>query len=381
MKRLLYGLSACAVGLILAAPLGALGYSHDEGGFRWDYDVYEEDGGWTASIYQVYQLDENGKVKVDEYWDPVYDATTMVVPATLPAVGTNEYAVAEAVYDEDGTFLSNKYTTVYGPEVKSISAVVTYVDAGNEGNDKLTSVTIPETVEKVEGFADCTSLATVAIGPDTEFSHWSFAKTPWLKAQGEFVIRDGVLVAYQGNATEVVVPDGVKRIGDYAFYADSNAEMAKLARVVIPVGLEEIGIGAFEGCSALTSVNLPDSLRRIEDYAFEDCQSLAGVALPTGLRYLGDGAFYRCEALPTIAVPGNVKYVSDYAFYCCTGLTSVVLSEGLRSIGGQAFLGAGLAAIDIPASVEEIEGAAFAYCASLRSLIAWKTTLSGSARL
>ena len=151
MKRLLYGLSACAVGLILAAPLGALGYSHDEGGFRWCYDVYEEDGGWTASIYQVYQLDENGKVK-GEWWDPVFDATTMVVPATLPAVGTNEYAVAEAVYDEDGAFLSNKYTTVYGPEVKSISAVVTYVDACNEGNDKLTSVTIPETVEKVEGF-------------------------------------------------------------------------------------------------------------------------------------------------------------------------------------------------------------------------------------
>lgn len=347
MKRLLHGLVASAVGLMMAVPLGAFAYTYDEGGFRWYYNIDqdEEDGGWTASIYRVYQLDENGKEKRDEWGNPVSDATTMVVPATLPAVGTNEFARAEAVYDESGAFLSNKYVTVYGPEVKSVVAAVTYLYASQWGNDKLTSVTIPETVEYVGGFGGCENLATVIMGPETEFTCASFAETPWLKAQGEFVIRDDVLIAYQGSATSVVVPDGITEIGDSAFSAWYNDDMTNL-----------------------TSVTLPASLKRIDDYAFDGCRALTSIALPADLRYIGDGAFYKCEGLTSIAIPGKVKHLNGEAFYCCTGLVSVALSDGLESIGYGAFCGTGLAAIDIPASVEEIEDEAFADCARLATV-------------
>lgn len=351
MKWLLHGLVAFAVGLMIAVPLGAFAYTYDEGGFRWYYDVYEEDGGWTAGIYRVYQLDENGKEKRDEWGSPVSDATTMVVPATLPAVGTNEFARAEAVYDESGVFLSNKYVTVYGPEVKSVVATVTYLNAYQWGNDKLTSVTIPETVEEVYGFSGCTSLATVSMGPKTEFSHASFGGTPWLKAQGEFIVRDGVLVAYQGTATAVTVPDGVTAISESAFDTDYNPDMTNLTSVTLPAGLEEIGDYAFYFCGKLASVNLPDSLRRIGYCAFENCVALTSVAFPASLRYL-----------------------DEEAYYFCAGLTSVVFSEGLKSIQDQAFSYTGLTAIDIPASVKYIGSEAFYGCEKL-------ATVSGGAGL
>ena len=363
MKRLLYGLAAFAVGLMMAVPLGAFAYTYDEGGFRWEYYVSYDDeaAAWTASIEDVWQIDEKGNRKE-------WDATALVVPATLPAVGTNEFARAESVYDESGNFLSNKFVTVYGPDVKSVAATVVYVEVDQEYNEKLTSLTVPETVEEVYGFGRCTNLSTVVMGADTEFTHESFAATPWLKAQGEFVVRGDVLVAYQGAATSVTVPDGIVEIGDCAFDAWCNNDMTNLTSVTLPVGLEEIDNEAFDECEKLASINLPDSLVLIGDDAFYGCESLTSVTLPAKLKHIGAGAFSHCNGLTSIAIPEKVKELEYEAFYCCTGLTSVAFSDGLKSIGYRAFFGANLATVDIPASVKRIGYEAFAYCTNLATV-------------
>ena len=363
MKRLFHGLAACAVGLMMAVPLGAFAYTYDEGGLRWEYNVRydEDDGAWEASVYDVWQIDEKGNWKE-------WDATALVVPATLPAVGTNEFARAEPVYSESGNFLSNKYVTVYGPDVKSIVATVLYVNADQEDNEKLTSLTVPETVEEVYGFGGCTNLSTVVMGADTEFTHESFVGTPWLKAQGEFVVRGDVLVAYQGAATSVTVPDGIVEIGDDAFAVWYNEDMTNLTSVTLPVGLEEIDNGAFRGCEKLASINMPDSLVLIGNYAFQGCESLTSVTLPAKLKRIGAGAFSHCYGLTSIAIPGKVKELAYETFYCCTGLTSVVFSDGLKWIDSQVFFGANLTTVDIPASVKSIGNYAFAYCTGLTSV-------------
>ena len=341
MKRLLRSLAACAVGVLLAVPISASAYVYKEGGFAWEYGVWEteDEGVFEAEITGVWQIDDKGDAKE-------WDAASLTVPATLPVRWTNEYAQAERVYDENGNFLSNNYATAYGPEVKSVVATVTEVYADQSSNQKLTSVTIPETVERVEGFDDCTNLVTVTMGAKTEFEHWSFLGTPWLKAQGEFVIRDGVLIAYQGSAAEVVVPDDVEEIGPYAFSENCNMDLTNLVSVTLPARLEEIG-----------------------SYAFEGCKKLASIDIPASVTWIGGGAFSHCYGLTSATIPPKVKRLQWDTYYCCTSLVSVTLPASLKSIGGYAFEGCtALASIDIPASVESIGYSAFSYCWALASI-------------
>lgn len=64
----------------------------------------------------------------------------------------------------------------------------------------------------------------------------------------DFVIEDGVLVKYVGPGGDVVIPDGVTCIGDYAFSVSS------IENVTIPDGVVKISDHAFYNCSALKSV-------------------------------------------------------------------------------------------------------------------------------
>lgn len=385
MKRLLQSLAACAVGAMLAVPISASAATYDEGGFRWYYNAYETPRGeypYEARIYDVEQLDASGNVKA-------WDATSLTIPATLPMPETtNEYARAK--FDDNGNPIS--YETVRGPKVKSGVATVTSVDAGQDYNDVLTSVTIPETVGYVDGFRDCQNLATVTMGADTEFDHWSFARTKWLKDQGDFVIRDGTLIAYQGTATEVNVPAGVKRIGGSAFDSYYNAATKNMTKVTLPAGLEEIGDEAFYECEKLASIDIPDSVRviegwafeycyaltsvtvpskvkRLEDYVFNGCDKLASVTLPATLRSIGEGAFCDCVSLASIAIPASVEMIGSRAFIGCTSLASVAIPASVEWIYDRAFYGCtSLASVDIPASVEGIDYSAFEDCTSLATV-------------
>ena len=207
-------------------------------------------------------------------------------------------------------------------------------------------MTLPETVERVEGFDDCTNLVTVTMGAETVFEHWSFLGTPWLKEQGEFVIRDGVLIAYQGSAAEVVVPDGVEEIGPYAFSGNCNMDVTNLVSVTLPARLEEIG-----------------------SYAFQGCEKLAAIDIPASVTWIDNGAFAHCYGLTSATIPPKVKRLYSETYYCCTGLVSVTLPASLKAIGDMAFEGCtALAAIDIPASVELIYYSAFGYCWALTSI-------------
>jgi len=83
--------------------------------------------------------------------------------------------------------------------------------------------------------------------------------------------------------------------------------------VTVPDGLASIGSYAFDGCTALVSIDLPDSLASIGDYTFYGCTSLVLVALPDSLASIGYGAFYGCTSLAVVYVPEGCS-VGDVAF-------------------------------------------------------------------
>jgi len=94
---------------------------------------------------------------------------------------------------------------------------------------------------------------------------------------------------------------------------------------------------AFEGCSGLTSVTIPNSVTDIGGSAFEGCKGLTSVTIPNSVAFIGDHAFSWCTELASVTIPNSVTYIGDYAFSGCSGLTSVTIPNSVTYIGGSAF--------------------------------------------
>ena len=101
-----------------------------------------------------------------------------------------------------------------------------------------------------------------------------------------------------------------------------------------------IGDDAFNGCTGLTSVTIPDGVMSIGEYAFNGCGGLTSITLPNRVISIGEGAFFGCNGLTSIAIPNSVKSIEKVAFAWCTGLTSIVCNaESVPGTSSDAFFG------------------------------------------
>ena len=159
---------------------------------------------------------------------------------------------------------------------------------------------------------------------------------------------------------------------------------------------------AFEGCSGLTSITIPNSISAIANAAFNGCTGLTSITIPNSVTSIGSNPFSYCSSLVTITVdsgnsvydsrnncnaiietnynqliagcqntviPSSVAYIGNFAFQGCSGLTSIVIPNTDISIGRSTFEGcSGLTSITIPNSVTSIENNAFKDCTGLTSI-------------
>ena len=72
----------------------------------------------------------------------------------------------------------------------------------------------------------------------------------------------------------------------------------------------------------VTNLIIPDGMTSIRDYAFYWCSGLTSIAIPNSVTSIGDEAFSWCVGLTSIAIPNSVTSIGKYAFYDCSGLTS-----------------------------------------------------------
>ena len=159
-------------------------------------------------------------------------------------------------------------------------------------------------------------------------------------------------------------------IGSYAFNGCS-----KLTSISLPNGITSIGYDAFYGCTGLTSVIIPDGVASIGGEAFRECTSLTSVTIGKSVTSIGGSAFYNCISLKKVIVkdvaawsgisfydyctnplyyakhlysdenteikdleiPDGVSSIGQYAFCYCTGLTSVTIPQSVTSIAKSAF--------------------------------------------
>lgn len=146
-------------------------------------------------------------------------------------------------------------------------------------------------------------------------------------------------------------------------------------------GMTSIPSSAFSDCSELLSIKLPDNIISINDTAFARCQSLREIHIPASIESIGTRVFYYCQSLREIHIPANTESIGNGAFESCTKLTTVTFGKEskLRTIAGSygnsssycygTFMSCqNLSAIEIPASVETIEAAAFLHSKSLATV-------------
>ena len=145
-----------------------------------------------------------------------------------------------------------------------------------------------------------------------------------------------------------------------------------IRKAIIEDGISLKDIAAwFRGCENLEEVKLGDGVKLIGDYAFYECYKLKSVELPGGVTSIGAFAFGECSGLQSIRIPAGVTKLGTFAFYQCTGLTSVEFDKEslLTSMESFAFSNcSSLVAIHIPASVTSIGVSALSGCHALASM-------------
>ena len=134
-----------------------------------------------------------------------------------------------------------------------------------------------------------------------------------------------------GEVTQVVVPEGVKIIGEGAF-----ANMVKLTKVSLPKGLEQIGRLAFYNCHTMTSVTIPEGVTVIGERAFDLCLKLKSVKLPSTLEEIRSDAFNACP-LTSIKLPDALRVIGDRAFYM-NKISQWTFPAGVQTIGDEAII-------------------------------------------
>lgn len=228
------------------------------------------------------------------------------------------------------------------------------------------------------------------------------ADEPTVSKDADFQMNGTTLIKYTGTAEAVSVPAGVTVIGEEAFAGNTTMETLEFKGNVV----ETIAYGAFDGCTALKEVTLPDSLQEIGNGAFEDCSALEKITFGKELYQLGIGPFSGCTSLEEIVVPeenlyfsvadgclynydktklyllflgkapetytmpSSVEDIAPYAFWGCDTLKGIGLSGALEEIPDYSFANCkSLTGITIPYSVSEIGIKAFADCVNLETVV------------
>ena len=119
----------------------------------------------------------------------------------------------------------------------------------------------------------------------------------------------------------------------------SNKSITSFDEFKYFTGVTSIGGSAFEGCSSLTSITIPDGVTTINSYAFQLCSSLTSITIPSAVTSIGFHAFYGCSSLTSITIPDGVTSIGSSAFDGCSSLTSINIPDGVTSIGEYAFPG------------------------------------------
>ena len=331
--------------------------------------------------------------------------TSVVIPDTVTSIGNSAFRNCKALTSIEipdsvtsiGTyaFSGTSLTSVALPENLTAIASNAFYNCTS-----LESIDIPDSVTSIGTYAfeGCTSLESVQLPDNLEvlggraFFNCSSLKTVDLP---DSLTTIGANAFYQTGLTSIAIPASVTSIASSAFskcadlmtitVAEGNEVYSSVGNCLIQGttlvagcngsdiskagDITAIEAYAFQGCTALTSANIPETVTTIGRDAFASCTALESVTIPEGVTVIPGGAFYECTSLKNVTMGSSVTKLEQSAFSKCTSLEAIVLPATLTEIGTYAFNAcSSLTSVTGGTSVAYIGGCAFMGATNLQTL-------------
>ena len=165
------------------------------------------------------------------------------------------------------------------------------------------------------------------------------------------------------------IPDSVETIGEYAFYEDKNITELNLSNK-----LGKLGKYAFYNCDNISgTVVFPADLRVVEDYCFEYDKKINQIKFESvgdkGVNNIGVGVFEGNYKLSSIIFPNTLQSIGTHSFYSCYNIKKINFPQGLKKINYNAFEGCtNLEVLTWSKELNEIYSGAFKRCSNLKIL-------------
>ena len=321
MKRF----AICVLALALLVSGGALA------------EISNYDLGWDAPDYSFsYVLLEDGTAELTDIGSQATVIPHAVEGHTVTSIG-------------DRALANTRITDIDIPDT------VTHLGTSILGSHRVRSITIPDSVRQIDGNLFDVDAVQYGLGK-------SLIPELYVSPTNEYIAElDGALYAkkekhliyypprlsWDSRIGEVVIPEGIRSIGSYAF---ANSSIANL---YLPSTLVSMDEHAFSN-SFITYIHNEGAQTEISDYCFEGCEELVAFSIPATVTSIGEGAFRNCVKLEALLCEGTFASIGDYAFENCAQLKRFDISEGITSIGVDTFKGCvSLSWVSIPSSLQE----------------------------
>lgn len=224
--------------------------------------------------------------------------STYDIPSGIKTIGESAFSGCSGISvitipDSVTEIGDNAFSSCSGIRSITIPNSVTRLgDSAFSSCSALTTITIPDSVETIgrNPFSGCENLSAINVSPEHQYLA-TINGVLFIKPENKLICMPEGL-----NLRAYDIPQGIRMIGDYAFYS----------------------------CQKLTKITIPDSVTELGAFAFQFCSGLESIAIPESMIKIGKGIFQFCSKLTSITIPKNVNSIGQYAFMNCDNLTVTV---------------------------------------------------------